>query len=509
MCKHTYPMTLHPFIYILISFILLYPSISMASNKSQLDSVITLPIEADLKVLEKYINNTIPNMLADIKEPDRVCVEAQYLKTKGIPKCRMDGYKISCKDQLIKIKTVPQVKCDVKGWVKRDGPISLSGEGKTLKFTFPVKAQVSTEAGMRETANASAIFHIYATPNINKDWSVSVDLAPHFTWSEQPKVTLLKIIEVNIKSKVEPKLRRKMKAFVKKVPKLLADLEMKKKVHTAWQDIQEPLKIDNDSQTYLLFKPKSASYSGFNIVDNVLKTTISAQGTTEIIVGKPNADYKKTELCNLGSIPCKEGEFNFHLPVSITYKELLELSNKKILNEYSIDLVENAIPGVMKVSKPKIEKNSSGKISISAHINYDNRSPWLRMIDLFNWFDIDGEIIFHASPRINKETRSLVLDNLVYDSTTNSDLFDVLVDVAELEPIKSYFSSLIAYQFGPKIDDGIIKANKALKKLSKGDMNMSAHLQVASIEDIMINEKHITINTKLSGKVNANIDFVQ
>ena len=86
-----------------------------------------------------------------------------------------------------------------------------------------------------------------------------------------------------------------------------------------------------------------------------------------------------------------------------------------------------------------------------------------------------------------------------------SDLFDVLVDAAELEPIKSYFSSLIAYKFGPKIDDGIIKANKALKKFSKGDINMSSYLQMASIEDIMINEEHITINTKLSGKVNANI----
>ena len=216
MCKHTYPITLHPFIYILISFILLYPSISIASNQSQLDSVITLPIEADLKVLENYINDAVPNMLADIEEPNRVCVKAQYFKTNGIPKCRMDGYKISCKDRSIKIRTVPQIKCDVKGWVKRDGRISLSGEGKTLKFTFPVKAQVSTEAGIRETANASAIFYIHATPNINKDWSVSVDLAPHFIWSEQPTVTLLKIIEVNIKSKVEPKLRRKIQGFIKK-----------------------------------------------------------------------------------------------------------------------------------------------------------------------------------------------------------------------------------------------------------------------------------------------------
>ena len=505
MCKNTYTIRLNPFIFMLLSFILLYPNLSIASNKTRLDSVITLPIQADLQVLEDHLNDIVPTLLTDIDEPNRVCVEAQYLKTKGIPRCRMDGYKISCKDRTIKIRTIPQIKCDVKGWVKRNGRISVSGQGKTLKFAFPVKAQVSAESSLSGTANASATLYIHAIPHINEDWSVSLDIDPHFVWSEQPTLTLMKVIKVNIKSQVEAKLHKKMNAFVKKVPKLLAGLKMKEKVHTAWQEIQEPLKINSDSETYLLFKPKSASYSGFDIVDNVVKTTISAKGTTEIIVGKPNVHYKKTELCDLGEIPCQEGKFSFHLPVSITYQELLELSNKKLLNEYSIDLIENTIPGVVKVSHPKIEKTSTGKISISAHIDYDNRSPWLKMIDVFNWFNIDGEITFNGSPRIDKEKRSLILNDLVYDSTTNNDLFDVLVDAAELEPIRSYFSNLIAYEFGPKIDDGIIKVNKALKKFSKGDMNMSAYLQMASIEDIIIDDKHITVNTKLSGKVNANI----
>ena len=505
MCRNKYFITHNPLIFVMLSLLLFFPIVAMANNKAQLDSVITLPIQADLNVLEKYLNDIVPDMLADINEPNRVCMEAQHLRTKGIPKCRMNGYKISCKDHWISLKTVPQVKCDVKGWVKRNGPISVSGQGKTLKFAFPVKAQVSTQAGIRETADAAAILYIQATPSINKDWSVSVDIAPHFVWSKQPTVTLLEIIKVNIKNKVEPKLRNKMDAFVKQVPKLLADLEMKEKVHTAWQNIQEPLKINSDTETYLLFKPQSASYSGFNIVDNVLLTTISAKGKTEIILGKPNLDYKRTKLCNLGSIPCEEGKFNFHLPVSITYQELLEMSNRKYLNAYSIDLIKSSIPGVMKVSNPKIKKTNTGKISISAHINYDNRSEWLKMVDLFNWFDIDGEITFNGSPRINKETRSLVLDNLVYDSTTNSDLFDVLVDAAELQPIKSHFSDLIEYKFGQKIDDGIIKANKALKTFSKDNLNLSASLEMAAIEDILLNETHITINTKLSGKVNANI----
>lgn len=496
-----------PFKATIISLVFFFSNTAIANinHKIQSDSVITLPIEADLKVLETYLNDTVPDMLADINEPNRTCLKAQYLKTNGIPKCKMNGYKISCKDRTVKIRTVPEIKCDIKGWVKRNGRISVSGEDKTLKFAFPIKAKVSTDAGIRETANASAILYIHASPHINEDWSVSVDIAPHFVWSQKPTITILKNIKINIQNKVEPQLRKKMEAFVKKVPQLLADLRMREKVNTAWNDIQEPLKINDQSETYLVFKPKSASYSGFFIVDNVLQTTISAQGKTEIIFGKPDRDHRKTQLCDLGSIPCQEGKFNFHLPVSISYQELIELSNKKLLNAYSIDLIKHDLPGVVKVSNPKIEKTNAGKLSITAHINYDNRSPWLKKIDLFNWFDVDGEITFHGSPRIDKETRCIVLDNLVYDSTTNNDLFDVLVDAAELQPIKSHFSDLLKYKFGQKIDDGIIEANKALKKFSKEDMNMSAYLHIASIEDIIINEKHITINTKLSGKVNASI----
>jgi len=407
---------------------------------------------------------------------------------------------------MIKIRTLPEIKCDIKGWVKRNGRITVSGEDETLKFAFPIRAKVSTDMGIRQTANAAAVFYIYATPNIHKDWSVSVDLDPHFVWSEKPTVTLLKKIKIDIQNKVEPELRKKMENFVQGVPDLLADLKMREKVNTVWNNIQEPLKINDKSETYLVFKPKSASYSGFKVVDNVLHATISAEGKTELILGKPENEYPKTQLCDLKSIHCQEeGKFNFDLPVSVTYQELLDMSNRNHTNTYSIDLMQYAIPGMMEITKPKLEKTSDGKISITAQINYDNRSKWLKKIDLFDWFDVEGKITFKGSPAIDKETKCLILDNLVYDSTTNNKLFDLLINTTELKPLQSYFANLIKFEFGQKIDDGINKANKALRKFSTNDVNISTHLQIASIEEVVLNDKHITFNTRLTGKVNASI----
>jgi len=493
------------FIYILLSFILFYPSICSASSIKTSESIISLPIEADLKVLEDHLNDIVPQTLVQINEPSRVCGEAKYLKTKGIPRCRRDGYKISCKSQQIKIKVLPKIYCHIKGWIKRDGPILLSGKEKTLTFSFPIKAQVSTEAGIRETARASAVLTIHATPSIDKNWSISVDVTPQLTWSNQPTINLLNIVDLNIKNSVEPQLRKKIDLFIKKIPKLLAKLEIKEKIHSAWENIQEPIKIDRNSNTYFLFKPISASYSGFTIVNNILKATISAKGSTEIIVGNPTLNCKKTTLCKLNHIPHKQGTFHFNVPVSFSYKELLALSNTKFSNGYTIDMIKSSIPGILNISNPKIRKNNDGNISISAHITYDNRSPWLKAIDFFDWFDIDGEITFKGSPRIEKKRRYLVLDNLVYDSNTSSNLFDTVINVAELQAIKSHFSNLIHYAFGSKIDKHVIKANRALKQLSKGNINMSASLEVASIEDIHLQEEYIIIHTKLSGTVNANV----
>ena len=501
MFKNRNTRTITPILFLFLFFI--HPSILIANHQP---STITLPIKLDLKVLENYLNEILPEELADIDEQNIACVKPQYFKTTGIPKCRRDGFKIKCKKNNLKIRTVPKIKCDVEGWVKRNGQISVTGQGETLKFAIPVKAKVSANAKISETAEATAVINIDVKPQINQDWSISVDMAPDIKWSKRPTIELLEVIKITLQSKVEPKLRKKMEQFIKKVPQHLADLKIKEKVRTVWKDIQEPIKLNDDSNIYLLFKPKEVSYSGLNIADNILQTTISAEGKTQIVLGNPTtSDCEKSGLCTLGTISNQKGKFNFHLPVSISYQELLAISNKKFLEGHSINFIKSALPGVFKITNPKIEKGSAGTLNISVNINYDNRSSWLKAIDIFNWFDVDGKMTFKGTPRINAKKRCLVLEDLAYDSTTNSDLFDLLVDATGLEPISSYFAELMEFKFGKKIDNAVIKVNKALSSFSKDDLTVSAALHMASIDDLKINDEKITISTQLSGVVNANI----
>ena len=503
MCKNKHLVNINHIICILLLLVFLYPSSAIANKQIQEESIITLPIQADLSVLEKYLNEYVPQDVAVLDERGKVCVKPQDMKIPFIPKCKIKGFKVSCKNWTRDFRTVPKIKCDVKGWVKRNGRILLSGNGPTMRFAFPVKAEASADGYIYGTAKASAILYLDAKLHINSDWTISIDITHDFAWSNSPELKLFDLFNIDIKKVIEPKLRKRLDKFAKKVPELLGKLDIKGRMEEQWEDIQEPLKIDDDTDTYLLFQPDVASCSQIDIVDHVLRSTISARGQTQILLGKPPVDYNKTKITDLETICYKKGKFNFHLPVVITYEELLARSNKKYSDVYTIDLVKSVIPGMLKISNPKIGKSSDGRLSISAHISYDNRDEWLKTFDMYDWFDINGEITFTGLPRIDKETRTLTFDDLVYDSTTNSDLFDLLIDAAELAPIQSYLEGLIEFDYGEKIDEGIVKANKALNEVSQGDLNVTGRLETATVEDITINEKDITITKHLSGVLDA------
>ena len=475
---------------VMLSFLLIFAKLSVAEDKSQPESTVALPIQTDIKTIEDHLNKTSPDTLANINDL-KVCVEAKWLKTKGIPKCRMRGIKIYCEDRWIKTKITPEISCEINGWVKRNGHISVSGGGSTLNFEFPIKAQISAEAaGIRETAKAAAIIYVSATPHINLDWSIGVHIKQDFSWSKRPTLKLFGVIEVTIGSRVEPKLRELMDRLIKKVPELLAELDVKEKMAALWSDIQDPLKINDNPEIYVLFNPESVSYSGFEIVDGNLRTTIGVKGKTQSFLGQPSDDHRKTELPELGSIPYQEGKFHAHLPIFIPYQELSAILNTEFADGYPIDLNIGPIKESLTISDPKIKGIGDGKIAVTVHVHV-------------NRFNADGEMVFAGSPRI--ENRILFVDSLEYHSNTNSFLFDRLVDISGLEPIRNLISGKMKYEFSQNVDDLVKRANAAFNMTSKNGVNLSALVEFVSILQLTINEENIQIDTELSGVVNATI----
>ena len=77
MCKNKHFVNINHFICILLSLVFLYPSSVIANKQIQEESIITLPIQADLNILEKYLNEYVPQDVAVLDERGKVCVKPQ------------------------------------------------------------------------------------------------------------------------------------------------------------------------------------------------------------------------------------------------------------------------------------------------------------------------------------------------------------------------------------------------------------------------------------------------
>lgn len=497
-----------PFLTIVLLILMLTHGYSIEKTDRE-DSIIVLPINVDLTILEKYLNEAMPNDLASLDEKNKSCIDPQYIKRPAIPNCKIKGLFISCKDFTQDMRVFPRIQCHVKGWIKRNGHIGVKGNGQTLQFTFPIKAQASADGLLYGTAKAAAMLYISATPTINSDWTISIELEHNFTWSNSPELKLFNLFNINIKSVLEPKFKKALNDFAQKVPNLLNQLDLKQKMQEEWEDIQKPIKIDNQSETYLVFQPNMIACSQIDIKDHIMRSTVSIKGKANIILGTAPANYDTTKLNPLQPLCYTDKGFNLHLPIKVTYNELLERTkNEKSARDlYTIDFKDSVIPGVLNISNPKIIKNEQGTLSISAHVSYDSRDEWLKMLDKFHWFDIQGEVMFSGTPEIDKNERTIKFTKLTYQSNTNSKLFDMLIHIAGIGPIQSYLQEIVHFDYGDKIDEWMNKINDALRNVAQGDLILSGHLDTATVENFTINEDDITIDTHLSGNLTANAEF--
>ncbi|KMT63984.1 DUF4403 family protein [Catenovulum maritimum] len=445
----------------------------MTNSNNQ--STVSMPIEVSLEFVEAKLNDALPDLLADINEPNRICVKNKFIK----------------------------LRCDLNGWVKRNGEIKLAGFNDALHFSIPIKAQVSAKAGISETVNAAATVYIIAKPKLNADWSLSVEVNPDYKWDKKPSLELFGLIKISFAKQVDPQIRAKMNEFVAEIPEMLANLKLRRQVELAWQKIQEPVEINDNPKLNLLFSPNLIGYSGLAITQQAIKTTINVSGHTDVFLGEVEAQHKAPLLDISETKPLNQGSFSLGLPLVIPYQEMLDAINQKLPNGYEKKLDNE---GKLKVYNPDIQSSANGLLAIKLTLEYDNRSRFLRWIDVFNWFSFKGTIAFEGKPSLNKLDRSITLDSLEYQANTDNSILDGLVSVARIEMIREYIKQKARYSFGDKVDEGIAKVNKALNKPTDKDVKVLALLENISVDNLVVNQDSLVVDTRLSGLVSVKVE---
>jgi hypothetical protein len=462
-------------------------------------SQISVPLSIDLAHVQSRANAELAGRLHTISENNVHCVKAKWFKTK-VPKFR--GLKIYSK--IVKTKISPDLYCDLRGHVDRRGDLVVSGKGSTLNLSLPIHASVTAKTiGIQETAKADATFFINATPGINPEWQPTLDVHSDFRWDRRPEVRLLNMIKVTIGSKVEPKLREEMAKLEASVPNLLKELNLRAEVEKIWSEVQDPILISETPQTWAVFVPTGVGFSGFDIVGQSLDTQVSFEGETRIFVGeKPQVE--KVALLPLGETAPEPGNFSLAVPIAVQEGEVQMLLDAVPSDMLTFEIDEGvALQGTLQVTDLDLEMHGNGGLSLMADVHFDNRADWLKAIDIFDWFDVEGRVELSVVPALDNSTQTIYAQSLRLNSETNSGLADTLVDVMDLPFVRDALATQLNYDFSEELAEGIAEASAAMNQSIDGEVHISGALENAGFRDLIVKDGLLFVVAEANGDVSA------
>ena len=463
-------------------------------------SQISVPLSIDLAHVQSRVNGELADRLHTINENNVHCVKAEWLKTK-VPYFHK---LFEVRTRTLKTKISPDIYCDLRGHVNRRGQLVIGGKGGTLNFSLPIHASVTAKKGpIRETAKADATFFINATPGINSEWQPTMDVHSDFRWDRRPEIRLLDLIKITIGSKVEPKLREEMAKLESSVPKMMEELQLRAEVEKIWSDVQNPILISETPQTWAVFVPTGVGFSGFNVTGQSLDTQVAIEGETRIFVGeKPKVE--KVALLPLRDMPPEPGQFSLAVPVAVHEGEVQTLLDAVPSEMLTFEIDQGAaLQGALKVSEPKIEMHENAGLRLMADVHFDNRSDWVKAIDIFDWFDVEGRVELSVIPALDKSKQTIYAQSLRLNSETNSGLADTLVDVMDLPFVRDALAEQLKYDFSEELTEGIAEANAAMNQSVDGEVHISGALVNADVRNLMIKDGLLFVVAEANGTVSA------
>ncbi len=471
-------------------------------------SIVQVPIIINLDLVQEQFNQALPQILETIDMRGHKCVEAEYLKTKGIPKCKMRGIKIYCKDTWLKTKVTPDIKCDLSGWVKRNGPASITGSGSSITVSVPVQARVTARGrgdigkNVRETAEAALVVTATATPSIDSNWNPTFTVNSSFSWSKRPELKIFDFIPVTFGSKMEPRIRGLLDEMEKSVPDLLANANVKGYVKEAWEQLHKPIVIDEENEVSVVIDPSHIAFKGMETNERKTYATFAIGSNPTIYVGEDPKEISMKPLPSLSLLQDHTSDIRLTIPIVAAYNKLAERGEAALGVISPIELSQYGQSGELTIDNLGISAVGT-QLHIEVDFSLDNNEGLLDLVDFFGLLDVEGRASFTVGIENDTSTRVLRLSSIEFDLVTNNSLADALVELAMLQPIRELIRTSISYEYADDLERVKAIIGKELNKRITSDVSVRGSVADFSIGQMTVHQDSLSVPIQLIGVANV------
>ncbi|MCX2741970.1 DUF4403 family protein [Pontibacter anaerobius] len=392
--------------------------------------------------------------------------------------------------------------------VSRNGSLSMRAERDKVYFTVPLRiyakgrwkwdpCKLCPSIDKAEDTTFDMIIKTESKIGLTEDYQINTITSGDFEWGSTKPVLELGPLRIGLARFVEPTLHKQMATLSKQLDKeLQSRLDVRKYVAEAWQQLQQPVMLNNDLNAWLTVVPKEIRMAPLLAHNGNLNTRLGITSYITVTTdGKPQVQVNKT-LPRLIMDSRMSDDIQIGLTASIPYAHASKMVQEQVAKQtYTFDGGKSEIT----VNEAAITPGGN-QLVLMLDVNGKTKAGIFTK-------KIVGKVYLRGTPYYDAETATIRVRDVAYDLDTKDRILSTASWLAQ-----NKFEEMIQQQVSIPVQGELDNARKMLQSTldKQGRVHESVLLR-GSIKDITPDNLYLTqdgikavVNAK--GTLTATID---
>ncbi len=421
-------------------------------------STVTANINIDLTDLRRALEREVPRRLWSLNQPGAECIASQRTEVIGIA-----------------LKS-PTIKCDLTGQVTR-GSLTLSGEGRDLVVTMPIRATLAAKdiAGIieQETANARARVSARVRLSVDDDWSTRGRVRIRYHWTEPPAVELLGQ-KLTFASEADGRLARVVRNLEQSLQAEIARLDLRSQLEPVWESGFTVLSLNRKNPpVWLRLTPSALRYKGYSASHDTLAVKMRLDATTQVFVGDRPEPSPATPLPTMSDDADGAEGVMLALPVIAQYSEIEPVVRRALEKRAERAIALPALGDRMFAPRSVTAYGTTGN-RIALGVEFEAWKPGKRDDAA------SGTVWLTARPSNASNSRKVAFLEPDYLAETSRFSSNVLLEIAKTRDFSATIEDALTQNFESDYRELLQKVDRAIERQRIGDFEVVTQLDKVS-----------------------------
>lgn len=447
------------------------------------NSRITVPVDADQKVLGAAVEQAVPRLLWTIDRKEEKCIAPQKVKLLGR-----------------RIDVTPAIGCTIVGTVTR-GAIRLRGEGRDIVADIPIHARISARdvAGVLkgETATGTAMAHARIRLDLTPDWRPTGAVRLHYDWTTPPGIDFLGQ-RITFTDRADEKLRPVVRRLEADLPRILARADLKQQVEPLWRRSFTVLELNRENPSvWMRVSPRRLIYGGYRMEGGRLRLSLGLEALTETFVGPRPQANDPVPLPPLAKAET-DGHFRFFIPVIADYRTLEPVILRALVKRARRPF---DLPGLGAVDarfdKVVAYGTQGGRIAVGLTMAARPAGGAAA--------ETRGIIWITARPMNRPGSAQVQFADLAVSGDTDGIGGDLLLRLGNSPILSGLIADALAQNFARDLDELLVKIRRAIERKQEGDFTIDTRIDTVETGAIQAFGQGLYLPVRATG--NAHIVY--